>query len=857
MRLACSGLSSWFEKKATVVTPSRTMAAIAAQQFAASQLDQGRFSWPRPAIYRTGAWLAASWLEARYSTGGVPALLSPAQERALWQRIIEEQQPELFDIGAAAGLAYRARNILAEWHVPSEGEFWNDQQDAQHFQHWSKLFEEECRARGWITRSDVWDLLPKWIANGLCCRETIVFAGFERLSPALDRVRQVLGSLAVIAEIRSGNSGQSALAKCFADVSEELEHAARVARWMFEQQPRQSIAVLVPELASNRVVVEHTFQSVFYIEREADCIFHIDAASPLHKHPLVSSALLLLELERPRLNQADACSILRCPFLTGAAAERSSRALAELELRSKRELDVTLRDMEHSTKNCPVLVRVWPAVRRVLRDRSALRELSAWSEFAGNLVKAAGWPGDAELTAQEQKVVAAWEDALSGLAALGLVTPPVPFDGALRHLRRLLADQGVTRGDWSSPIQILDASDAAGLEFDRAIITGLSDETWPPSVSTSPLVPVKLQRACGVPGSSPESVREERKRATRLLFAVAPVVIATYSDRLSPVAQPFVRHDARTSERWEGKLPRESYPPASLDELEDSNAPRYEAMEPTRGGTTIIKLQSLCPFRAFAEMRLRAESPEDACFGFDSRDRGGFVHKALQYVWQQLETLDRLRSISPEELRTLVKKAIAQAVDDRSSPFYELASQTERDRLEELILDWLRLERQRKQPFTVETIEEKRYYDAAGLHLSLRVDRIDRLKNGNVVLIDYKSGKQSREKLRCPRPAEPQLLVYAAPLGNDVDGVFFGELKPRDLRAVGFSREKHFPGNAAEVRKDWPSFLEESRAEVERIATEFVAGYAAVDPVHHACEYCRMKPICRVNEKPMEAQEEE
>jgi ATP-dependent helicase/nuclease subunit B len=157
----------------------------------------------------------------------------------------------------------------------------------------------------------------------------------------------------------------------------------------------------------------------------------------------------------------------------------------------------------------------------------------------------------------------------------------------------------------------------------------------------------------------------------------------------------------------------------------------------------------------------------------------------------------------------------------------------------------------------VETIEQECIYEVPGLRLRLRVDRMDRLANGKVLLIDYKSGKQTRNKLNCPRPQEPQLLVYAAAAGHDVDGVLFGELTPRDPRAVGFSRERHFGGQSVTIIKDWNRFLAEAEIEVERLANEFVAGYAAVDPLPGACEYCQIKPLCRVRESGAEEPNEE
>ncbi len=83
----------------------------------------------------------------------------------------------------------------------------------------------------------------------------------------------------------------------------------------------------------------------------------------------------------------------------------------------------------------------------------------------------------------------------------------------------------------------------------------------------------------------------------------------------------------------------------------------------------------------------------------------------------------------------------------------------------------------------------------AGLRLRLRLDRIDRLDNGHFLLIDYKSGEQTRPKLEGERPLEPQLLVYAAAVQEEVDGIFFGQLKPRELKAVGFSRDETFLGS--------------------------------------------------------------
>jgi ATP-dependent helicase/nuclease subunit B len=855
MRFACPGLFSWAEKKATIVTPSTLLASVAAQQVASDHLRLGRETWQRTSIYSMDAWLAACWHQARYAAADIPSLLSPAQELTLWQEIIEREHPYLFDPGAAARLARRAVRLIVEWHIAEDTDLWNEHQEGQQFRAWLTLFRRKCREHRWITRADLWHLVPKWIENGICSREPAFFAAFETTTPALERIKHALGAAAITEPACTRQPAELFPVKSFPSAAEELEFAARFARARFEADPGRSIVVFVPGLAARRADVQRVFENVFYPSRtlaaaQEHSAFHLTATAPLLEQPIVGNALLLLELARPHIHHADAGAILRCPFMPGASAERSERALADLELRKRRDLQVTLRDLESVTARCPQLQRLCTAVRRVLVKMPQRAELPVWSAFIADVLKAAGWPGDAPLTRIEEQALEQWNEVLSSLASLGLVANRLTYDAALTHLRRLLSAPGPEQGDWSSPVQILEATEASGLAFDSAVVTGLSDETWPPPIDISPLVPWRLQRAHDVPGSTAQSIYAVRDRLTHALFQSAPAIVATYSGRLSPAAARFTRAAETEVPVWRGKLRRQSFAPAALDEREDRNAPPYAAQQPTRGGTGLVRSQSLCPFRAFAEYRLHAETPEDACFGFDARDRGGFVHAALQLVWRELKSQDQLRRTPEQQLRTIVHDAVLQAVaDDESSPLHHLASSAERERLEQLILDWLRIERARKQRFTVETVEEERYYEVPGLRLRLRVDRIDRLPNGRVLLIDYKSGKQSREKLKCPRPSEPQLLVYAAASEDNVDGIFFGELKPRELRAVGFSREKHFDSSSITVLKDgWDAFLHKADLEVERIANQFVSGYAAVEPLRGACQYCRVKPLCRVNE---------
>ena len=49
----------------------------------------------------------------------------------------------------------------------------------------------------------------------------------------------------------------------------------------------------------------------------------------------------------------------------------------------------------------------------------------------------------------------------------------------------------------------------------------------------------------------------------------------------------------------------------------------------------------------------------------------------------------------------------------------------------------------------------------------------------------------------------------------------------------------------------WRSRTQEWLACLERLASEFVSGYAAVDPKPLACLFCPMDSLCRIAESPL------
>lgn len=864
MRLASPGLFSWFEKNVTVITPSRLQAAVAYRQFAANELRQGRKTWLRPSIYSLHAWLFRSWQEARYRSSQIPLLLSPAQEHLLWKHIIEQDKPDLFDSDATARLASSAARLIAEWEIPERAEEWPDRGDARQFKRWCNLFRQRCKQENWIIAPDLWRLLPEWFEQELCSDDPLAFLFAAPFSPALSTLQRSLGRRASFHAFEEPDEPRIRPGKGFDSVEAEFAFAARWARTEYEAHPGRSIAIVIPGASSRYGEIDRVFRDTFYpgscraltdprLARDtaAPAAYHLLSPASLVQQPLVSGALLLLEIARDRIPASLAGSILRSPWIKGAAAERNERAAADTRLRRLRALDVSFADLAAACAGCPQLTKNFSYARRSLQKKSAQQPFSAWAEFIATLLGALGWPGDGTLDAAEQHVLEYWKDALSNLGSLSLICENVPFEIALDELRHLLDTPFEREGALLAPVQILEPSQAAGLRFDCALVTGLGEDTWPPRHAGNPLVPLSLQRRHNVPGSSQALLRRERERQLARLFACAPDVFATWSGRPSSAARAFLSEKTNPAEFvWQNKTTWESYKPAILDELEDSHGPIYIAAETARGGTGIIKSQSLCPFRAFAEYRLSSQSPEEGCLGYDARDRGGHLHSVLEFVWQKLGNSKNLKTVPPAGLEALVEEGAREAIRNvHPSSFGKIVHEVELARLKEVTLEWLQLEKDRLVPFTVEMVEEDRTIDLAGLKLRLRLDRMDRLPDGGLILIDYKSGEQKRSKLVCPRPDEPQLLVYAAGIGDKVEGILFAQLKQRDVRPHGWTKARHFRAKTVDaLGNGWEKRMAETRAEVERLAEQFQSGYAAVDPKVHACNYCAQVAFCRIHE---------
>ena len=155
--------------------------------------------------------------------------------------------------------------------------------------------------------------------------------------------------------------------------------------------------------------------------------------------------------------------------------------------------------------------------------------------------------------------------------------------------------------------------------------------------------------------------------------------------------------------------------------------------------------------------------------------------------------------------------------------------------------------------FTVEAGEEKLAATVGELKLQVRVDRIDAVEGGRVI-IDYKTGMLTGVSWDGDRPDEPQLPLYAG-FGqiDDLKGVLLGRVREDKVKFIGRVEDARLvmprdsklvrPPYSAAMLQGWQNVLLD-------LGQQFLKGEAQVDPKQYpkTCAFCDLPGLCRIAE---------
>lgn len=840
---------SWLAGAAqTVLAPNVRIARALREAADAKAAAAGPGSiWLTSRILTFNAWVRELWMESLWTGAGQHVLLNAAQEVQLWRRVIleSEESERLLQVDAAAQLASEAWRTLHAWRIPWTSAAFDAQEDSAAFYRWSRRYAQLCEQQAWMDAARLPDALKEPQTSGVVrvhdARELTPQqrALLDRLPDGwlADEPAACGHAEAFVAAFETQSAEIRAAVDwcCDGHTSSRTERAAIIcAKDVASQIDRALLEKLHPSL---RVLPNPDSPRRYTVAR---------ATKPLSAEPLVRTALLALQLAKGSLPLAEAGSLLRSPFLGRSLQERAARAVLDAELRRNHPEHLTLAALATSAKQkAPVLATLLAKFDKARRGMPKTALPSVWALQFAKLLRALDWPGTEALSSQERTVVETWNELLGDFASLDSVAGGVePLSSALHTLGSIARTKRVPERDTSAEIEVLPFGEAEGLAFHKIWVLGCTADQLPGAARPNPFLPVHLLRARSVPGSSPEVELERCRRILQSIRESSSELVFSYATqdgerdlRLSPLVSEL--HDVEPL-----LLP----PPADsvtgletaapIEEIEDASGPPVPPGSRQRGGTRILLLQAACPFRAFAEMRLHLRPLESGEPGLNPRDRGRLLHDTLQMVWSHLQGSERLLNIQPDELRELVEGSIrqCQAAHPPQDAFERELLELECERLTAVLLEWLESEKKRA-PFVVIGHEQARTIDLGALRIDARVDRVDRVPGAGDVIIDYKTGDLPTDPWSGDRMAEPQMPVYAISHPNKVGGLLFGLVSNGAMEFRGIEPGKPLP-------------LEDWRKSVTKLADQFAAGVATLDPKSFpkTCEFCAAGPLCRVGD---------
>ena len=833
------------------LTPNERLGAFLTLAYGKAQRDAGHSIWLPAAIYSYEIWLQTQWetLVKQPSTETWPILLSPLTEDYYWHEIIKAHLPShaLLSPQALLSPMKQAWRFCHEWRIPYDHGAIQTTVDSQFFVECAHAYAQHLKQRHALDSSQLAPFLLSHFKK-LALPRAVVFCGFESLTPqqaAWSRQWETEGTS--VEQVHLHASQSHCTVHGFTDTEAEI---TAMAQWAKQQHKKNlSIGCVIPQLATIRPQVESIFRDILgahpLLDEAPQPLYNISGGRPFYEAPIIHTALQSLQL--PALSPEALSEWLRSPYLGAAEAEKQRRCL----------LDVAWR--EQPLGAAPPMEALYQYAKHKGEERTVLplesgkacfatwpekAPFATWIGYFCDLLNAVGWPGGS-LSSLDYQYWQRWQALLEEYDRLSFSFPTLTAEAALQEL---IAHCGFVFQEETpqTSIQVLGLLEAAGLVFDACWVAQCHDGEWPATAQPNAYLPLRFQKEQGMPHCSPEQELLYFQKLTHHFSHCALTVIFSYPQQqeeallqMSPLLAEFKQAPPPPPSPREKRLLNAPLP--ELVPYTDHKAPPVTEDEPIRGGASILQQQGACPFRAFAKIRLHARGLNHFQKGLTPLERGTLLHHTLELFWQATKNQARLLALSEKALAHRIAHCAHQAVNTlaRRFPLSAALQSLECDRLCQLTLAWLTLEKARE-PFTVLNTEALCSITIQGLPLQLRIDRIDALDNGDILVIDYKTSPSSIQSWFDERLDAPQLPLYAIVQG--AEGVYFAQIRHEQVAFLGVSKA-HYEKEGT----SWAEQLARWERDLNQLAKNFMAGDAAVDPKQGAatCQHCDLDSLCR------------
>ena len=786
------------------------------------------------------SWLAESldteWLE--YS------MASDNQLRFIWEQVISEQREQNQDLqqlnpSYLAGQALSAWRSLKRWQISLDDLAKAETGQLLSLRKWLIDFEKRLKDH---KLSAIELELAKALERDLPKQPVVkIYAFIEPLPPLwkawlqhrFERIEEIdyIQSDASMPETPTDSFNSSSIKSiqlCAAEsAKQELESALLWAQSIMQNYAQARVAIIDVNLRDNLKATMRRAETLLDTNRS-----RFSRGISLSQEGPIQTALALLSLNSSKIDLALARHIVQSPLWGDYQAEYNLRAKWDFDLCALQSTQVSTSDFLNLIANDEAFsARL--AIISSKRHRNKKLAPLAWADLFQEQLSLLGC-----FEHCSDALLGRWNDALSDFARLGQVSADMDITEALHYLKNTCSAPVARAGSASPGVAFLDTLEAAA-DYSHIWLRGMDNQNWPGPINLNPLLPVSLQIQHQLPHSQPQMETELTQRLIKRVVHAADHVVFSYSqfnDDLEQSPCAFISH-------YPAYTPPYDQPTKQLDPISHTDSMQWincsqapevaESQREIHAGASLLKTMALSPFDAFVQWRLGAYTLDEPKIGLSALDRGNLVHNILEQLWRNIGDSDQLNNLDQGSISGLCDRVTQNELSRYQKRHGWLPKhfvELERQRLSQLAFDWLDFERTRD-AFSVELTEEKLSAHIGGLSFKLRLDRLDRLANGELILIDYKTGQSlSRRYWLDMPPAEPQLPLYAMTLtstmGTTPDALCFAKVRSDKMEFIGIGKSMakfdEWPG--IEAREDWNELMVSWEDSLAALATDFIRG---------------------------------